>query len=179
MSRHQNTPEEFARQLKEGHYNELRVALHFMLKKCLTRITFVAGRYDIEVLQPAGKLFHVEVKWDKRASGTGNLYFEIENTRQRRPSGIAATTADRWCHVLGDGHEAIFIDTPKLRSLLRAGRFKSVSTSGLDSNSRGLLVPRPFLEASKDVDFVELPTVEGFFGEVFGRGATASWSARR
>ena len=120
-------------------------------------------------------MFHVEVKWDKRAAATGNLYFEIENTRQRRPSGIAATTADRWCHVLGDGHEAIFADTARLRNLLTAGRFKSVSTTGLDSNSRGLLVPRRVLETSKGVEFVELPTVEGFFGEVFGRGATVSW----
>jgi len=82
---------------------ELRVALHFMLKNCLTRISFMAGRYDIEVLQPDGRLLHVEVKWDKRAAATGNLYFEVENTRQHRPSGVAATTADSWRHVLGEG----------------------------------------------------------------------------
>lgn len=70
-----NTPELFTAQLQEGHYNELRVA-HFMLKGAHVRIGFSGQRYDLHVLLAGGAGFGVEVKWDKRAGETGNLYFE-------------------------------------------------------------------------------------------------------
>lgn len=108
---------------------------------------------------------------EMRAASTGNLYFEVENTRQREPSGVAATTADRWCHVLDDDREALLIDV--WRRLVVAGvRAIQVGVDGavLISNSRGLLVSRGSLEASRGVSLVRLPTVEEFFGQVF-RGA--------
>ena len=167
----QNTREAFAAQLREGHYNELRVALWFMLRGCLARVSFHRGHYDIEVQPPEGARFHVEVKWDKRAGETGNLYFEVENTRQGQPSGIRATTADYWCHVLGDGGEALVAPVPALRAFLEQGAFRRVDTRGADSNSRGLLVPRSALEALQPIRWARLPTVEEFMGEVFRAGA--------
>ncbi|MGI5862043.1 MAG: hypothetical protein ACOX6T_08285 [Myxococcales bacterium] len=166
----QNTPECFAAQLREGHYNELRVALYFMLRGNLVRIGFCDGRYDLQVQPPGKPELHVEVKWDKRAGETGNLYFEVENTRQRCPSGVMSTTADWWCHVLGDGDEALLVEVKALRAFLASGGFRSVHTQGADSNSRGLLVPRARLSALSGALWVRLPTVESFFGEVFRSG---------
>lgn len=164
----QNTPEAFANQLKEGHYNELRVALFYMLAGFHVRIGFCAGRYDIELTQPGKPIRHLEVKWDKRALDTGNLYFEVENTRQRQPSGIMSTTADLWCHVVGEGDTALLCRVSELRIFLEQPGFRSVHTQGSDSNSRGLLVPRERLGQFR---WVRLPTVETYFGEIFRRGS--------
>ena len=162
-----NTPEQFASQLREGHYNELRVALYFMLKGMHVRIGYSGQSYDIHVISPGGPAFSVEVKWDKRAAKTGNLYFEIENTRRNEPSGIAATRADIWCHVIGQGDEALLASVERMRHLLTKKRFKKVTTRGEDSNSRGLLVPLERITEQKGVRWIELPTVESFFGELF------------
>ncbi len=162
-----NTPEQFARQLREGHYNELRVALYFMLKGMHVRIGYSGQSYDIHVLPSDRPGFSVEVKWDKRAAATGNLYFEIENTRQHRPSGVASTQADYWCHVIGDGDEAMLASVALMRKLLKARPFREVRTRGEDSNSRGLLIPRDWLSQQKGIAWIELPTVADFFGELF------------
>ncbi len=171
-----NTPEQFARRLQEGHYNELRVALYFMLQGYHVRIGYTGHAYDLSVIGPEGDAFTVEVKWDKRAGETGNLYFEIRNTRQRRPSGIAASRADYWCHVIGEGDEALLVPVSTLRAFLRDGGFEKVRTRGRDSNSQGLLVPRARLADLKDGQWIRLPTVEDFFGAIFfsftSRGAS-------
>ncbi|HEY81248.1 MAG TPA: hypothetical protein EYP25_07420 [Anaerolineae bacterium] len=162
-----NTPEQFAYQLREGHYNELRVALYFMLQGAHVRIGYTSQRYDLSVILPKTPRFSVEVKWDKRAGETGNLYFEIKNTRRDEPSGIAATTADFWCHVIGEGNEALLAATSRLRKLLRSKKLRRVETKAEDGNSLGLLAPRAWLEAQEGVVWIALPTVEGFFGELF------------
>ncbi len=166
-----NTPEAFARQLREGHYNELRVALYFMLEGAWVRIGYVDQRYDLSVRFPGRRAFSVEVKWDKRADETGNLYFEVENTRQGRPSGIMATTADYWCHVIGEaGAEALLVPVARLRSFLQEGNFRCRPTRGEDSNSRGMIVPREALAQLSGGKWIILPTVEEFFGQVFRKG---------
>ncbi|MGV3518833.1 hypothetical protein [Luteitalea sp.] len=167
MDGNQNRPDQFRARLREGHFNELRVALFFMLRGHLARISFVPERYDVEVRAADGSTSHIEVKWDRRADQSGNLYFEIENTVQRAASGIVATTADQWCHVIGDGSEAILAPVENLRSLLRAGRFRAVNTNGPDSNSRGLLVPADVVRRHPGVETIRLPTVEDFFGVLF------------
>ena len=168
-ARLQNTPEAFQAQLAEGHYNELRVALYYMLAGCHVRIGFDGARYDITLISPRGGRRRVEVKWDKRAADTGRLYFEVENTRQRAPSGVMATTADIWCHVLGEGEKALLIDVPSLREFLEAGKFTSVNTQGADSNSRGLLVPLAGLAKGGPFKRVKLPTVPDYFGQLYER----------
>ncbi len=166
-----NTPEEFARSLREGHFNELRVALYFMLEGAFVRIGYEDHRYDLKVLLPGRPPFSVEVKWDKRAGETGNLYFELENTRQGKPSGVAATQADVWCHVLGQGDEALLVPVDALRSFLEKGHFERRRTRGRDSNSRGMIVPRKALSKLPQASWIRLPSVEDFFGEVFRRAS--------
>lgn len=166
----QNTPEAFQAQLRDGQYNELRVALHFMLEGYLVRIGFSRGSFDIEVAgRSSGRSRRVEVKWDKRAAASGNLYFEVENTRQRRPSGVMATDCDLWCHVLGRGDRALLTEVVHLREFLSRGRFRSVRTGGADSNSRGLLVPLRAALACPRFRHLRLPTVEEYFGEIYRR----------
>ena len=169
----QNSPEAFRAQLVEGHYNELRVALFYMLAGCHVRIGFDGARYDITLVSPKGRR-RVEVKWDKRAAGTGRLYFEVENTRQRAPSGIMATTADIWCHVLGEGERALIVPVPALREFLAGGGFQSVHTGGQDSNSRGLLVPVKAIPVGKPFHRARLPSVEEYFGELYRRAFSAT-----
>ncbi|MBI3925692.1 MAG: hypothetical protein HY319_09140 [Armatimonadetes bacterium] len=170
----QNTPEAFAAQLRDGHYNELRVALFYMLAGFHVRIGFQDGRFDIDLRHPRRPPRKVEVKWDKRASDSGNLYFEVENTRRRCPSGIMATGADVWAHVLGEGQEAFLVTVPALRKFLQDGRFRSVQTSGTDSNSRGVLVPLAAIPGEGPFRRVRLPTVEEYFGEIYRRGTSCS-----
>ena len=59
-----------------------------MREEARGRIVYSDQRYDLHVLPPGKASFSVEVKWDMRAAETGHLYFEIENTRQHRSSGI-------------------------------------------------------------------------------------------
>ena len=163
----QNTPERFAAQLQEGHYNELRVALWFMLRGAHVRLGYTGQRYDLSVILDQGETFSVEVKWDKAAAATGNLYFETENTRQHAPSGVAATTAAWWCHVVGEGSEALIARLETLRALVASGSFRTVQTRGDDSNSRGVLVPRAHLDTVRCGRWIRLPTEAEFFGELF------------
>lgn len=44
--------------------------------------------------------FSVEVKFDKMEAQTGNVALEFFNPKQSQFSGILATKADIWCHVL-------------------------------------------------------------------------------
>ncbi len=163
LMRH-NTPAQFTRQLRDGHYNELRVSLYFMLRGAHVRIGYTGQRYDLHVIPSEGAPFSVEVKWDKRAGETGNLYFEIRNTRRDEPSGIVSTTADYWCHVMGKGDEALLASVARMQALLRSRSFKIVETKAEDSNSRGMLVPKKWLESQNGVTTIALPTVEAFFG---------------
>ena len=58
----------------------------------------------------------VEVKNDVGFIDTGNLCFEVEY--KGKPSGIAATDAKWWAHVLFDGEMVIFLTTERLRKMM-------------------------------------------------------------
>lgn len=158
-----NTPEQFARLLKRGHDGELRVALYYMLQGGHVCLALQGQREDLSVVMPDGDFFTVEVKWDRAAGKTGRLYLEVENTQRQRPSGVATSGARYWCHIIGDGREAILAPTTTLRKVLHRGRFRAVRTRGIDSNSRGFLVPREALECLKGVMTVQLPAPEEYF----------------
>ena len=48
------------------------------------------------------EVFTVEVKYDEMQAKTGNIAIEIYNPRSAKPSGLTATKATLWCHVLQD-----------------------------------------------------------------------------
>ena len=173
----QNTPEAFRQQLRSGHYNELRVALYFMLRGHATRLGFDGQSFDITVV-PGPQFgqrvpFRVEVKWDKHAARSGNAYFETGNPRSGKPTGIRSSSADWWAHVLGEGHEALLMPLAGLRAWLDARNYKTVGTRGCDSNSRGLLVPLVDLATEKKFLRVQLPTPEEFFDDLLRQAFTA------
>lgn len=166
----QNTPGAFRQQLRSGHYNELRVALYFMLRGHATRLGFDGQAFDITVVPlGANPPFRVEVKWDKHAAQTGNIYLETENPRAGKATGITASQADWWCHVVGDGTHAYLMPVPYLREWLAGREFKSVRTQGSDSNSRGFLIPLTALAQERKFLRVKLPTPEEFFDDLLSR----------
>jgi hypothetical protein len=95
----------------------------------------------------------VEVKTERDAwATTGNAVFEYEC--RGKPSGIAVTEADYWCHILrlGDVPQATYLwRTEDLKAFLRKcitmpGHAGSRLTSGGDGNaSKVILVPVPAL----------------------------------
>lgn len=72
----------------------------------------------------------VEVKNDVGFIDTGNLCFEVEY--KGKPSGIAATDAKWWAHVLFDGEMVIFLTTERLRKMM-ANKFTIMGGDNLDS----------------------------------------------
>ncbi len=163
----------------------MRVALFLMQRGHYVRLGFDGGRYDISYFPAveghgsssqatAKEPIKVEVKWDRRAGETGRLYFEVRNTRQNKPSGLASSNADLWCQVIGeDGRKALMIPVVWLLGWVQAGgesgRFSKLRTGGKDSNSEGYLVPLKDLLAEPKAKQIVLPTPQEFFG---GLGAS-------
>lgn len=60
--------------------------------------------WDLSAAQPgtSHEVFTVEVKYDEMQAKTGNIAIEIYNPKSGNPSGLTATKANLWCHVLQD-----------------------------------------------------------------------------
>ena len=58
--------------------------------------------WDLSVSQSGTgyEVFTVEVKYDEMQAKTGNIAIEIYNPKSAKPSGLTATKATLWCHVL-------------------------------------------------------------------------------
>ena len=82
-----------------------------------------------------------EVKNDVGFIDTGNLCFEVEY--KGKPSGIAATDAKWWAHVLFDGEMVIFLTTERLRKMM-ANKFTIMGGDNLDSRLVLLTPPELF-----------------------------------
>jgi len=59
------------------------------------------------------EVFTVEVKYDEMQSKTGNIAIEIYNSKSGKPSGLTATKANLWCHVLKDSAWIASVETLK------------------------------------------------------------------
>jgi len=94
-------------------------------------------RYGKECERLVAKMltgFH-EVKSDRKALTTGNLFVEFES--KGNPSGINTTTADWWTFHLDDGMYFI-LSQDKLRELCTGAK---VVNGGDQMSSRGYLLP--------------------------------------
>lgn len=89
--------------------------------------------YDFEC-KLGRKKFTIEVKYDWLAQKTGNIAIEYRNTRQDKPSGISATTADLWVTLIEDGNNIVawVCKTEDLKKLFFAG---GREVNGGDNNS--------------------------------------------
>jgi hypothetical protein len=83
----------------------------------------------------------VEVKSDKRAATTGNVFIEYQQGfGQQRLSGIATTKADVWA-IEVPGICWVLIETERLKALARRARDDGRKTFGGDNHNKGALVP--------------------------------------
>jgi hypothetical protein len=112
--------------------------LHGFLDPC-----DLGSAYDCTILVPQ----RFELKYDKKAATTGNLYFETHNTYQDRPSGLCVTAADFWAHYLPHLQSiAVFRPAQMLAFLQqqlatpRPG-FRQTRPGGGDNNSQGIVAP--------------------------------------
>lgn len=78
------------------------------------------------------KKFTLEVKFDVMACRTGNVAIEFWNSKKNEPSGLSATKADIWSHVILDDNNMTvwmancdtlreFVEDNPTRTLMKAG----------------------------------------------------------
>lgn len=83
----------------------------------------------------------VEVKTDRIAHKTGNVFIEYES--RGKPSGISTTDANYWVYRIEESNSAIILDVitlkNKLRLFHREGRY--IMNGGDNDTSKGFLVP--------------------------------------
>jgi len=103
--------------------------------------------YDLDFAENAEKWvkdlfsngFKVEVKSDRMASKTGNIYIEVYSRGQK--SRISTTQADYWIYRLDDLDIAIIISTKKLKEIIKF-QFNGKFVAGGDNDtSKGVLIP--------------------------------------
>lgn len=87
----------------------------------------------------------IEVKSDKKASGTGRIFLEYEQGEPPRPSGIAVTKANLWVYELVDLGWFV-VETERLKHLGRiAFRDEKLRKTGGDNQNKGVLIPLEWL----------------------------------
>ena len=126
---------------------ELAVAEWFKRRDCIVAKTLGDDTFDLLVQM------RLEVKNDLRAVETGNAAIEVGY--RGKPSGIMATSAERFVVVVGD--VAYMARTAQLRSLLKSGNFpeRSAGDGGLAVVQ---LVP---LDMLRNLDFVNVLDLSG------------------
>ena len=109
--------------------------------------------WDLSVSQQVTgyEVFTVEVKYDEMQAKTGNIAIEIYNPRSAKPSGLTATKATLWCHVLQD---SIWITSvEKLKSFCEnTSPFKSFNSVGDGNASILLYKTQDILEIFERID---------------------------
>lgn len=82
--------------------------------------------------------FKVEVKNDRMAHQTGNLYIEVYSRGKK--SGLATSTADYWLFKISNG-VSIFIETEELKKKVRENWNGKHVLGGDEDTSKGILIP--------------------------------------
>tara|TARA_R100001082_G_scaffold16772_1_gene8435 strand:- start:1097 stop:1456 length:360 start_codon:yes stop_codon:yes gene_type:complete len=95
-------------------------------------------RYDLKVGQVAeqalAKIFEgkkVEVKRDRKARLTGNVFVEYES--RGKPSGISTSEADYWCFVIEETF--ILINSSRLKEIVEPLKGTDKERRGGDNNT--------------------------------------------
>lgn len=92
--------------------------------------------YDLE-FKVGRKTHTVEVKFDYMSVKTGNIAIEFFNTKKGTPSGIDATKADIWMHlILDNGNIVAWIaKTSELKEYIAKNAPKRTITNAGDDNA--------------------------------------------
>lgn len=138
----------FRESLSSGKFGEVALA------KCLRRAGFLCVPHDGIEYDLHCKLddldFTAEAKFDQMEAKTGNIAVEYYNTKQCKPSGIMATTADLWCVVLQDPVTIWICQVPDLREFLQRNKpYREVVNAGDDNAAlklycRDIILPAVF-----------------------------------
>lgn len=83
--------------------------------------------------------FKVEVKSDRMAHQTGNLYIEVYSRGKK--SGLATSTADYWLFKIEGGGLCFFIETEELKKRVRENWNGKYVLGGDENTSKGVLIP--------------------------------------
>lgn len=97
--------------------------------------------YDIEASLNR-RVFTIEAKYDIYEARSGNVAIEFYNPKSGRPSGIDATKADLWVHVLAKPMTAWAVHTDRLRQYVKENKPLRVVTCGGDDNASMYLYRR-------------------------------------
>ena len=97
--------------------------------------------FDLEVTL-SNRVFTIESKYDVYEAKSGNIAIEFFNPRSDKPTGIDATKADLWVHVLTNPTQAWVTKTGTLRRYIREIKPLRVIGCGGDSNASILLYER-------------------------------------
>lgn len=83
---------------------------------------------------------NIEVKTDRLAHRTGNIFIEYEC--RGKPSGIATSTATYWIYRVDETDSAVIVPIEKLKQVCRVAFKEGKICLGGDNNlSKGVLVP--------------------------------------
>ena len=91
----------------------------------------------------AEKIFNIpiesiEVKEDKIANATGNIFIEYES--RGKPSGIATTQADVWFYTVTESPGGLFFYTKELKEIVEFLKPTHTRLGGDDNTSKGILI---------------------------------------
>lgn len=91
--------------------------------------------------------FTLEVKLDKMASVTGNIAIEFYNPYKGADSGLGATKADIWAHLVYLNKELTvwFCSTDNLKKWIELNKPNKLITVGGDKNSSMYLYSRDYI----------------------------------
>ncbi len=126
------------RDLAFGRAAEDRVVKLFNECSFDTRVQPNKGKfsdYDLESQYSNGMIqtFTTEVKHDAYAARSGNIAIEMFNPKSGKPSGLMATKADLWVHIISDG--VYLANAERLKKWVNDTPAKRVITAGGDGNA--------------------------------------------
>jgi hypothetical protein len=82
----------------------------------------------------------VEVKTDRAAHYTGNVYVEVYS--RGKASGISTTQASYWIFIIDKKDYSLFVSVQKLRDICKImHQINGLTKGGDEDTSRGILIP--------------------------------------
>ena len=142
------TAQHFARDYEDGHRIEKALCailpMHGFLNPVTTESKGKFSDFDIET-----KYATFEVKYDRMASKTGNVFFEIYCNGE--PSGISVTKAHFFTVVVDTTAYTMPTDVLRewLKEMLGMGLATWKTNAGDDGKVKGLIVSRTLFEPSR------------------------------
>lgn len=93
-------------------------------------------KYDIKAVLPDKRIFTAEVKFDLYCARSGNIAIEFYNPKQGKHSGVMATLADCWIHIITSPMSVWLTSVKSLKNYIATSpAYKTVACGGDDNSS--------------------------------------------